>query len=914
MSLSEYARKRKFGETPEPASGGRASRKGHKPIFVVQLHHATARHYDFRLEADGALKSWAVPKGPSLRPGEQRLAVEVEDHPISYAKFGGDIPQGHYGAGHVDVFDHGTWQPEEDDPLKAIAAGKLDFELHGKHLRGRWTLVRTRRQGSKNQWLLLKRSDDEARDAEADDFLDAGMRKATVAWRRAHGQQVDAKGRVIDGKASGKSATLKKASSARKTVAATKASKKAAAKKVVGKRSAGKSAKASAKSEAAFKARALTLDGARAKTLPAGFHAQLAMQKPTPPTGDAWLHETKWDGYRMLADLDHGKVKLRSRNDLDWTARLPHVVEAIEALPVRQARLDGELVALDARGDSDFAGLQQALKEGHGQRLRYVLFDLPGVAGVDLTRTPLIERKQLLEELLHDADDTLAFSTHVQGHGDEVFAAAGHRGLEGIVSKRVDSGYDSRRTPDWIKVKHANSDEFVIVGYTPPQGSRQGFGALLLASKEKGELRYVGRIGTGFDDAMLRELTKKMKALAVKDAVVEIPSHVPLPARRIQWIKPKLVIEVAFRGWGGHHLLRQGSFMRMREDKNVDDLDLHAAKASTRKTAKGKAALAKKVAKKSALKESVAKKSATKKATPKKNSRKPTGTASDDVTITHATRVVYPDSKITKGDVAAYYTAVADWILPELIERPLSMLRCPGGVGSECFFQKHHAATLGGSVKAIPLKEKDAGVDDYVYIRDLHGLLELVQMNTLEFHPWGSRVDKPDAPDRIVFDLDPAEGVAWKAVVKAAREIRARLDEIGLQSFVRTSGGKGLHVVVPFRRGPSWATVKQFCESFADAMVELHPLQYIATASKAQRKDKIFIDWLRNARGATSVCSWSLRARSGAPVAMPLHWEELGRIKNGAAFDLKKAMTRAKSLKADPWQGLATLKQSLPKL
>jgi bifunctional non-homologous end joining protein LigD len=555
---------------------------------------------------------------------------------------------------------------------------------------------------------------------------------------------------------------------------------------------------------------------------------------------------------------------------------------------------------LDAHGNSDFAGLQKVLKDGDGRRLRYVLFDMPGVAGVDLTGTPLVERKDLLEKLLSDADDTLVFSTHVRGHGAEVFAAAGHRGLEGIVSKRVDSTYESRRTPDWIKVKHANSDEFVIVGYTPPQGSRQGFGSLLLATREKGELRYVGRIGTGFDDAMLRDLARQMKALAVRNAVVDIPSHVPLPARRIQWIKPKLVVEVAFRGWGGHRLLRQGSFMRLREDKNVDDLGIQAGKPTARKRA---------AAKKAPLKKSAAKKTPAKKA-----ARKIAAANSGELTITHASRVVYPDSRITKGDVANYYTAIAQWILPELIDRPLSMLRCPGGVGSECFFQKHHAATLGGSVKAIPLKEKDAGVDDYVYIRDLQGLLELVQMNTLEFHPWGARVDKPDAPDRIVFDLDPAEGVAWKSVVTAAREIRARLQEIGLESFVRTSGGKGLHVVVPFRRGPSWTTVKQFCESFADAMVALHPLQYIATASKAQRKDKIFIDWLRNARGATSVCSWSLRARNGAPVAMPLHWEELGRIKNGAAFDLKKALKRAKDLKADPWQGMAALAQRLPKL
>jgi bifunctional non-homologous end joining protein LigD len=900
MSLREYARKRKFQGTPEPSSGGRASGKGRWPIFVVQLHHATARHYDFRLETDGALKSWAVPRGPSLRPGEQRLAVEVEDHPISYAGFSGDIPEGHYGAGHVDVFDHGTWQPEEDDPLKAIAAGKLDFELHGKHLRGRWTLVRTRRQGNKRQWLLLKRTDDEARDAEADDFMNAAMRKATVAWRQAHGQTVDATGKRLGKKGAGPNPGMAKKAVSKKVAGNKPTSKAAVAKKSATKaaRKATKKAEPKARcrparhADAAFKSKALALDGASAKPLAAGFHAQLAMQRAQPPKGDQWLHETKWDGYRLLTDLDAGKASLRSRNDLDWTGRVPNIVQALEKLPVRQARLDGELVAMDEHGNSDFAALQQALKNGDGRRLRYVLFDLPGLAGVDLTGTPVRQRKELLEELLENADDTLAYSTHIEGHGDEVFAAAGRRGLEGIVSKRADGGYACRRTPDWVKVKHANTDDFVIVGHTPPQGSRQGFGSLLLATIEDGGLRYVGRIGTGFDDAMLRELAGRMKALAVKNPVLEIPAHVPLPARRIHWVRPALVIEVAFRGWGGHRLLRQGSFMRLREDKNVDDLDVKAAKAAPRKRA-------------------AAKVPATKVA---KVPRKPgAGKAEEGVSITHASRVIYPDSKITKGDVAEYYTAVAKWMLPELVDRPLSMLRCPGGVGGECFFQKHHAATLGGSVKAVPLKQKDAGVDDYVYIRDLQGLLELVQMNTLEFHPWGARVDKPDAPDRIVFDLDPAEGVAWRAVIAAARDIRARLEEIGLESFVRTSGGKGLHVVVPFRRGPDWDTVKHFCESFADALVSLHPLRYIATASKAQRKDKIFLDWLRNARGATSVCNWSLRARAGAPVAMPLGWEELGRIRSGAAFDLKKALKRMAGLRADPWEGIAKVQQRLPK-
>jgi bifunctional non-homologous end joining protein LigD len=878
MSLREYARKRKFGQTPEPSAGGRASRRG--PIFVVQLHHARARHYDFRLELDGALKSWAVPKGPSLRPGEQRLAVEVEDHPIAYATFAGDIPEGHYGAGHVDVFDHGTWQPDEEDALKALAAGKLDFELKGEHLRGRWTLVRTRRQGSKNQWLLIKRSDAAARDAEADDFMDAAMSKATAAWQRAHGRGGGATGKPPVG------SRAQPANPTRPPVAKARPARK----------------RPSRNADAAFHARALKLEGARDVPLPAGFHAQLTMQQDHPPTGDGWLHETKWDGYRLLCDLDEGKARLRSRNNLDWTDRLPAIVRALEALPVRQARLDGELVALDARGNSDFSALQLALKEGDDRGLRYVLFDLPGVAGVDLSATALHERKALLEQLLAEAGDRngqglLVYSTHIEGHGAKVFEAAVHRGLEGIVSKRVDSHYAARRSRDWLKIKHAQTDEFVIVGYTPPGGSRKGFGALLLATRDHGRLRYVGRIGTGFDDAMLRELTRQLEALTVANPVVELPAHVPLPARRITWVRPQIVIEAAFRGWASQGLLRQGSFLRLREDKNVDDLDLGMATAPRKRAVAARSA---------------GEATASRPSTRGKPARKDPPAAA--VAITHASRLIYPEAGISKGDVAAYYSAVAPWILPELVNRPLSLLRCPGGAGGECFFQKHHAATLGGSVQAIPLKESGAGVDDYLYIRDLQGLLELVQMNTLEFHPWGARVDKPDSPDRIVFDLDPAPEVAWKAVVAAAREIRARLEEIGLESFVRTSGGKGLHVVVPFRRGPDWPTVKHFCESFAQAMVSLHPLRYVATASKAQRKDRIFIDWLRNARGATSVCSWSLRARAGAPVAMPLRWEELGRVRSGSAYDLPKALKRAAGLKADPWDGLAKLQQRLPKL
>jgi bifunctional non-homologous end joining protein LigD len=785
MSLRDYARKRKFTATPEPAHDqGRARKAGRKePIFVVQLHHASHRHYDFRLEVDGALKSWAVPKGPSLRVGERRLAVEVEDHPLAYADFEGDIPKGNYGAGHVQVFDKGTWQ-NKDEPLQAIAAGKLDFVLHGGKLKGGWKLVRTKKDAGKPQWLLFKRDDEYAMDAEADDLIGAN-------WQQ----------------------------------------------------------------------RAAALPGARRKPLPTPFTPQLCGSREAAPRGDQWLHEIKWDGYRLLAELDAGKATLRTRNGLDWTHKFPEIARALQALPVRKACIDGELVVLDREGRSDFSLLQHALKAGAGDELRYLLFDLPAIDGVDLTQAKLIDRKNLLEQLLAgQASNLLAYSRHIIGHGEKVFEASKGQGVEGIICKRLDATYVQARSDTWIKVKHEDSDEFVIVGYTKPKGSRTDFGALLMAKPEQGRLRYVGRVGTGYGDAALRDIFKKLSALAQQEANVVLPAHTTVSARDVHWVRPKLVAEVAYRGWGKEGLLRQAAFKGLREDKSLADLQ-------------------------------------------------PESTM--DVKITSPDRVVYKSPRITKAEVADYYRAVAPWMLIELANRPLSLLRCPDGAEGTCFFQKHYLESLGGGVKAIKLKQK-SGAEDYIYVDDAQGLLALVQMNTLEFHPWGSRTDAPEKPDRMVFDLDPADGIDWKTVVAAARDVRARLREAGLESFVRVTGGKGLHVVAPFARGPSWDQLKQFCEAFANAMAAHRPQSYVATMSKVKRTDKIFIDWLRNTRGATSVTSWSLRARAGAPVAVPVRWEDLGRIRASAAFDMHKAARRAASLAADPWAEMYKLDQKLP--
>lgn len=816
MSLHQYRRKRRLGggsgQTPEPDDGPAAGNPKRRPQFVIQLHHASARHYDFRLEMDGVLKSWAVPKGPSLRVGEKRLAVEVEDHPLSYAGFEGDIPEGHYGAGHVQVFDHGSWACE-GDPLQALAAGKIDFVLHGQRLGGGWKLVRTAMKGRQVQWLLIKRDDADARDAEADDLLEDAMPAPRAAAKRA---------------------------------------KKAA--RVTPR-----------KAEARWHARALKLAGARDQPYPRGFKPQLTDHRDTAPDGELWLHEIKWDGYRLLADLHDGEVKLRSRNGLDWTGDFPEVAQAVRALPVHDARLDGELVVLDAQGRSDFAALQRVIDGSSKQPLRYIVFDLPGVAGVDISRAPLRERKALLKALIGPAPGTLAYSEHVLDHGPAVFTASGDAGFEGIVSKQVDAPYVNTRARSWVKVKHEDSDEFVIIGHTAPKGSRVGFGSLLLATPDAGGLRYVGRVGTGFDDAGLKALSSVLAPLAVKTPVLELPAHVPFRAASVRWVKPVVVAEIAFRGWGKEGLLRQASFKRLRSDKRREDLGV--AKAVERDDAA--------------------------------------------VAISHPERVVYPKQKLSKGDVAAYYQQIARWILPEIAGRPLSLLRCPDGVGKACFFQKHHGPGLGDGVHAVPLQQK-SGREDYVYIDDARGLLQLVQMNTLELHPWGATVEDPEHPDRLVFDLDPGDGVSWAQVKSGAREVRDRLQQVGLQSFVRLSGGKGVHVVVPLQPKAGWEQAKAFCEAFAQAMALEQPDRYVATMSKAKREGVIFIDWLRNTRGATSVCSWSLRAREAAGVAVPLRWEELAKVTAADAFPMQKALARAKRLKGNPWQGIERVKQVLP--
>jgi bifunctional non-homologous end joining protein LigD len=608
----------------------------------------------------------------------------------------------------------------------------------------------------------------------------------------------------------------------------------------------------------------------------------------------------------MLVDVAGGRAKLRSRNGLDWTPDYPDIVKAFEALGAGDATFDCELVALTPQGNDDFGLLQKVISGNSNAPLRCMLFDMPSLGGQDLARTALEDRKALLAELLEGADPVLALSQHIVGHGAEVFAASKRQGMEGIISKRRDAHYVEGRSTTWLKSKHAQGDEFIVVGYTAPKRTRTGFGSLLLATRRDGALQYVGRVGTGFDDAMLRNLAARMKPLARREATVALPAHIPFRPRDVTWIEPELVVELEYRGWGKEGLLRQASFKGLREDKGVDEIGDGKARgrATTKRAAKGAKGAARTAAKKAAP----AKRAAAR------------GAGAEDAALPRVSspgRVVYPQSRITKQQVFDYYREVAPLLLPELRDRPLSLVRCPDGVRGQCFFQKHHAATLGGNVRSVPIREKDGSREDYVYVDDVAGLLELVQMNVLEFHPWGARIEDVEHPDRLVFDLDPGEGVDWNAIRAAAREIRARLRDAGLEGFLRLSGGKGLHIVVPVAPEADWTTAKAFCEAFARAMEAQAPQRYVATATKARRKGVIFIDWLRNGRGATSVASWSLRARPEAGVAVPLAWSELGRTKSGKDYPLDRALRRAASQRSDPWLAEGwreALRQTLPDL
>jgi len=866
MSLTEYRRKRHFGKTREPEPG-KPLPKGRRAIFVVQLHHASRRHYDFRLQVGDALKSWAVPKGPSFDPQVKRLAVEVEDHPVDYANFEGMIPAGEYGGGHVALFDRGVWSTQGDAEAQ-LAKGHLRFELFGERLHGGWHLVRSGRNRSARQpeWLLFKEDDEFAGDVEADQLLDG------VAAPPAD-------------------------DSPRRTAKSVVAPKKTAAAPAATSRRATPSAVSTRRTRRIdWSAKAAALPGARKAVLkPGAFDIQLARISERPPEGAQWLHELKWDGYRLLAVVIDGVVSLWSRNALEWTAKAPETVAAIERLGLRSAAFDGELIA-GAGGQKDFGLLQATLSGERQAALSYVIFDVLHLDGYAIDRVPLQDRKALLAELLKQPIPHLAYSSHIVGDGAAALDLALGRSFEGILSKRADRGYQPGRNDDWRKIKSVDSDEFAVVGYTAPRGSRSGFGSLLLARPDPEHgWSYAGRVGSGFSDELLDQVMARIGTPSATAGRSQATVHVSVDdpeLRRARWFPPCFVVEVFSRGRGNQGLLRQPSLKAVRLDKEIADLmnpdraapSPRAKSSRTRVAARAPKAAAGKRAAKAAV--------------------------TEPVRISSPERVVYPDRGTRKQQVADYYRSVMDHLLPEVIGRPLSIVRCPDGVGGACFYQKHLTAGL-QRVGTVKLKEESGNEANYLVVEDAEGLMELVQFNGLEFHPWGAKASRPGRADRIVFDLDPGPDVPWAEVKRTARKVRELLEQIQLVSFLRTSGGKGLHVVVPLNPGCDWALVKRFAHGFADALAHTEPQRYVATATKALRKGRIFIDYLRNGRGATSVASYSLRARPGAPVAMPLAWTELARLKGASDFDIDSVPRKLKRRTSDPWEGIDTVRQDL---
>ncbi len=817
-SLATYNAKRDFKKTREP-KGLRGREKGNR--FIVQKHDATRLHYDFRLELDGVLKSWAVTRGPSLDPEDKRLAVRTEDHPLAYGDFEGTIPESEYGGGTVMLWDDGTWEPVEGkDPSKTLKEGHLHFMLRGKRMKGEWLLVRMkpRPKEKRENWLLRKIEDDHA--GSSGDLVDNEVTS------------------VVSGRSM---AEIAKGTGGK----AVWHSDKAAAKKDPQQES--RPRPSSRRKKAAPKGK------------PPAFRApQLATLVDHVPSGSGWLHEVKYDGYRTLIAVGGGEARAFTRTGLDWSDRFAPIVAAFEALDLPPCLIDGEIVALDADGRPSFSALQDTLKDGDAP-LAYFAFDLLEEDGEDLTRLANRERKARLEALLKGVSAPIHYADHVAA-GEKLFEALCREGYEGIISKRADAPYRGRRTKDWLKVKCTCRQEFVIIGWTASDKVR-GFRSLLLGTKVGDTLHYAGKVGTGFTMDRIDALLARMKPLARKTAPVDDAPKAAV--RGVHWVSPKLVAEIAYTettgplGQGG--VLRHPSFLGLRDDKPAEDVKPEKVMAEA----------------------------------------DPMG-----IPISNPDRVIYPENGITKGELADYYAAMAGPLLRFMGGRPVSLVRCPQGRAKHCFFQKHDSGSFGEHVLHVPIREKDGDTADYLYVEDGAGIIACVQMGAIEFHGWGSLADDIEKPDRMVFDLDPDPGVDFEGVKEAAVVVKKELEALGLRSDPMLSGGKGIHVIVQLDRSADWEAVKDFAHRFALALGEARPEMFTANMKKAERKGRIFLDWLRNQRGATAIMPWAVRARERAPVATPVQWSELDDIESAAAFtiaDLADLRKRAASRAIASW-------------
>jgi len=928
MTLKEYHRKRHFNLTPEPR--GKPAKKGW--LYVIQKHAASHLHYDFRLQLGGVLLSWAVPKGPSLNPKVKRLAMHVEDHPVDYGDFEGIIPEGEYGGGTVMLWDQGYWEPD-GDPAEGYRQGKLKFKLVGQKLHGGWVLYRAhgKQPGDRDgrQWFLFKLKDEAARESGKIEITEESP--LSVATGRDLDGIASDRDRVWGSKNSkhpGEQTVKKRLakSAAAKTMPAKAAvkKKKPPAKKAPAKKSARGKRKPVDPSE---------IPGACQGKLPRKIVPQLATLTKQAPADDQWLHEIKFDGYRMICRIDGEEISFTSRNQQSWTTRLEHLVEQAKSLPVKQVILDGEVVALETNGATNFQGLQNAFSEGRGQDLLYYAFDILYLDGYDLTRSPLRSRKQVLADLIRKDLGHIRYSEHIIGHGPDFFAQACKLKLEGIISKRADRPYSEGRGYDWLKVKCSQRDEFVIGGYTDPSGARSGFGALLVGYHNgEDKLVYAGKVGTGFNERTLHDLLAEMKSLEQKTSPFSNLSGRTGVARHAHWIKPKLVAQVEFGEWTRDGRLRHPTFQGLRADKPASKVvrdtpvpvemavkksggaDSHTSNNGAGNHKQSESA----VAKSKTSSQAGANGSAQTKARPSSRlssrlSDRSAALVEDQLAgfrLTSPDKVLYPEQGVTKLDLARYYASIADWVMPHVQGRPLVLVRCPEGREKACFYQKHAGIGSPANLRQIPVREKNKTAK-YVVVDDLAGLVSLVQIGVLEIHAWGARADKIEAPDRLIFDLDPDPSVDWKKVVESARQIREFLDNLGLRTFVKTTGGKGLHIVAPVDRRGDWDDVRAFCQGVAETIVKADPARYTSNMSKAARVGKIYIDYLRNARGATAVAAYSTRSRPGATVSTPVDWDELDELSGPDQFNILNLPQRLSHLKQDPWRELATTRQAL---
>ncbi|WP_281976420.1 DNA ligase D [Pseudorhizobium flavum] len=826
MALETYNEKRDFEASPEPK--GRKVKSGGNS-FVIQKHAARRLHYDFRLEMDGVLKSWAVTRGPSLVPGEKRLAVHVEDHPLDYGDFEGTIPQGNYGAGSVLLWDRGTWHPIGDQE-RGYRKGHMEFKLKGEKLEGRWHLVRmANRRGEKREnWLLIKGEDEFAR-AEGDADILEELPKSVKT------------GRLLEELQGGTKAKAK-----RKTPPKTS----------------DPSPSDEALNGPVKKNSSPKLKGVKKAELPDFVTPQLATLVKSAPSGKRWIHEIKLDGYRVQARIDGGDIKLLTRTGLDWTNKFGDaIVDALKRLPVQQAVLDGEVVVNGGSGATEFSLLQQDLSEGRTDRLVFFAFDLLYLDGADLTASKLVDRKQALEGILSGSSDAVRYSEHFDDEGGLVLKHACRLSLEGIISKIGDAPYRGGRGKDWVKSKCSARQEFVVAGYVPSSVSSSAIGSLVMGYYQDGKLKHAGRVGTGYSNKVAQTLFRQMQELKVTKSPFE-EKLTAVERKDVVFLRPELVAEVEFRGWTADAHIRHAAFRGMREDKQARDVVREAGPAMA-----------------------------------SSDDQKEPG--SRTVTLTHPDRIYWPDAGVTKAGLADYYVEVWRHMAPFVVNRPLALVRGPDGIGKPLFFQKH--AWKGMNKHIGTAKDPADPSEEDIIIRDLDGLLGLVQGGTLEIHPWGSTIDQWEKPDMVNIDLDPGDGTTWEDVIAAAYEVRERFEAMGLSGFVKTSGGKGLHVVAPVKPNAEWPDVKAAMKALADSMAGDSPDRYVSTITKSKRKGKILIDYLRNGRGATAVAPYSTRARPGAPVSMPIAWEELEQAIGPAYFTVNNATSRLEQLDRDPW-------------